>query len=164
MITINVQSRTPIYEQIVERFETLIVSGVLAPDSQMPSVRALAIELSINPNTIQKAYTMLEQEGFIYPIRGRGNFVSGDETLKKKKQEGIYRSLQELIGQGKALEIPCEAFMSCVREYYERGSRSDRIYGQTAMIEENEKAPAVKRQESAIDIECECQKEEEGSQ
>ena len=81
MIAIDVQSRKPIYEQIVERFETLIVSGVLAPDSQLPSVRALAMELSINPNTIQKAYTMLEQEGFIYPVRGRGNFVSGDEQF-----------------------------------------------------------------------------------
>ena len=79
MIAIDVQSRKPIYEQIVERFETLIVSGVLAPDSQLPSVRALAMELSINPNTIQKAYAMLEQEGFIYPVRGRGNFVSGEE-------------------------------------------------------------------------------------
>ena len=95
MIAIDVQSRKPIYEQIVERFETLIVSGVLAPDSQLPSVRALAMELSINPNTIQKAYTMLEQEGFIYPVRGRGNFVSGDETLKKKNRSGSiahYRS------------------------------------------------------------------------
>ena len=119
MIAIDVQSRKPIYEQIVERIETLIVSGVLAPDSQLPSVRTLAMELSINPNTIQKAYTMLEQEGFIYPIRGRGNFVSGDATLKKKKQEGLYRSLQELVGQGRALKIPCETFVSRVREYYE---------------------------------------------
>ena len=117
MIAIDVQSRKPIYEQIVERFETLIVSGVLAPDSQLPSVRALAMELSINPNTIQKAYTMLEQEGFIYPVRGRGNFVSGDETLKKKKQE--------LVRQGKTLEIPQETFISRVREYYERGSQGD---------------------------------------
>lgn len=155
MIAIDVQSRKPIYEQIVERFETLIVSGVLVPNSQMPSVRALAMELSINPNTIQKAYTMLEQEGFIYPVRGRGNFVSGDETLKKKKQERVYLSLKELVGQGKTLEIPCEAFVSHVREYYDRGSRSD----QAAMIEENGKATAVKWQESATDIECECQKE-----
>lgn len=125
MIAIDVQSRKPIYEQIVERFETLIVSGVLAPDSQLPSVRALAMELSINPNTIQKAYTMLEQEGFIYPVRGRGNFVSGDETLKKKKQERVYCSLQELVRQGMTLEIPQETFISRVREYYECGSQGD---------------------------------------
>ena len=102
MIAIDVQSRKPIYEQIVERFETLIVSGVLAPDSQLPSVRALAMELSINPNTIQKAYTMLEQEGFIYPVRGRGNFVSGDETLKKNWR---FRRRRSSAGCGNIMNV-----------------------------------------------------------
>ena len=54
MIGIDLQNRRPIYEQVVERFQTLIVSGVLEPDSQIPSVRSLAMELSINPNTIQE--------------------------------------------------------------------------------------------------------------
>lgn len=63
MVVIDYQNRKPIYEQIVERFQMLIVKGILEPDSQMPSVRALATELSINPNTIQKAYAVLEQEG-----------------------------------------------------------------------------------------------------
>lgn len=69
MVVIDYQNRKPIYEQIVERFQMLIVKGILEPDSQMPSVRALATELSINPNTIQKAYAVLEQEGYIYPIK-----------------------------------------------------------------------------------------------
>ena len=77
MINIDYQSRTPIYEQIVERFQMLILKGVLKPDDQMPSVRSLALQLSINPNTIQKAYAQLEQQGYIYPVKGRGNFVSG---------------------------------------------------------------------------------------
>ena len=81
MIVIDYQNRKPIYEQIVERFQMLIVRGVLEPDSQMPSVRSLATELSINPNTIQKAYTILEQQGYIYPVKGRGNFVSGSRNL-----------------------------------------------------------------------------------
>ena len=81
MVVIDYQNRKPIYEQIVERFQMLIVKGILEPDSQMPSVRALATELSINPNTIQKAYAVLEQEGYIYPIKGRGNFVSGNQAL-----------------------------------------------------------------------------------
>ena len=71
MVVIDYQNRKPIYEQIVERFQMLIVKGILEPDSQMPSVRALATELSINPNTIQKAYAVLEQEGYIYPVKGR---------------------------------------------------------------------------------------------
>lgn len=118
MIGIDLQNRKPIYEQIVERFQTLIVSGVLKPDSQMPSVRSLAMELSINPNTIQKAYAMLEQEGYIYPVKGRGNFVSGNEGLKAKKQESVYRSLKELVEKGKELDISCDAFLEKTREYY----------------------------------------------
>lgn len=121
MIGIDLQNRKPIYEQIVERFQTLIVSGVLKPDSQVPSVRSLAMELSINPNTIQKAYTVLEQEGYIYPVKGRGNFVSGNEDLKVKKQETVYKSLKELVGKGKELNIPCEAFLEKAREYYNGG-------------------------------------------
>lgn len=87
MVVIDYQNRKPIYEQIVERFQMLIVKGILEPDSQMPSVRALATELSINPNTIQKAYAVLEQEGYIYPIKGRGNFVSGNQALVNKKKK-----------------------------------------------------------------------------
>lgn len=91
MIVIDYQNRKPIYEQIVERFQMLIVRGVLEADAQMPSVRSLATELSINPNTIQKAYTILEQQGYIYPIKGRGNFVSGSRNLVEQKKENLDR-------------------------------------------------------------------------
>lgn len=121
MIGIDLQNRKPIYEQIVERFQMLIVNGVLEPDSQMPSVRSLAMELSINPNTIQKAYSLLEQEGYIYPVKGRGNFVSGNAGLKVKKQESVFQSLKELVMKGKELDITCEAFLKKARAYYEEG-------------------------------------------
>ena len=98
MVVIDYQNRKPIYEQIVERFQMLIVKGILEPDSQMPSVRALATELSINPNTIQKAYAVLEQEGYIYPIKGRGNFVSGNQALvKQKKEDFLFHRLMVFI-------------------------------------------------------------------
>ncbi|MDD6615427.1 MAG: GntR family transcriptional regulator [Lachnospiraceae bacterium] len=126
MIGIDLQNRRPIYEQIVERFQTLIVSGVLKPDSQMPSVRSLAMELSINPNTIQKAYTILEQEGYIYPVKGRGNYVSGNEELKVKKQESVYRALRELVQKGKELDISCEAFLQKAEEYYGRREEEEK--------------------------------------
>lgn len=118
MISIDLQNRKPIYEQIVERFQMMIVNGILEPDSQMPSVRSLATELSINPNTIQKAYSTLEQEGYIYPVKGRGNFVSGNEGLKEKKQAGVYQALGELVRKGKELDISCESFVDRVRQYY----------------------------------------------
>ena len=75
MTWINYQDSRPIYEQITERYKVLILKGVLAPDEQMPSVRRLAMELSTNPNTVQRAYTELERQGFLYSVRGRGNFV-----------------------------------------------------------------------------------------
>lgn len=118
MISIDLQNRKPIYEQIAERFQMMIVNGILEPDSQMPSVRSLATELSINPNTIQKAYSTLEQEGYIYPVKGRGNFVSGNEGLKEKKQDSVYRALGELVRKGKELDISCEAFVDRVQQYY----------------------------------------------
>lgn len=127
MIGIDLQNRRPIYEQIVERFQTLIVSGVLKPDSQMPSVRSLAMELSINPNTIQKAYTILEQEGYIYPVKGRGNYVSGNEELKMKKQESVYKSLKELVQKGKELDISREMFLQKAEEYYGGGEDEKKL-------------------------------------
>jgi len=119
MIVIDYQNRQPIYEQIVDRFQTLIITGALKPDSQIPSVRSLAVELSINPNTIQKAYAALEQEGFIYPVKGRGNFVSGNSDLKTKTQEVFYGTMKRLIRRGKDLDIGRETLLSKAAEFYE---------------------------------------------
>ena len=121
MIGIDLQSRPPLYEQIIDSFQRMIASGILEAGSQMPSVRSLAVELSINPKIIQKAYALLEQEGFIYPVRGKGNFVSESKALKGKRQETVYRSLKELVKKGRELDILCEDFVSKVRQYYEEG-------------------------------------------
>lgn len=95
MIIIDYKDTRPIYEQIVEKFKVLILRGGMQPDEQMPSVRNLAIELSINPNTIQKAYTELERQGFIYTVKGRGNFVSGDGRLvEERKKECLHKILE----------------------------------------------------------------------
>lgn len=119
MIVIDYQNRKPIYEQIVDRFQMLIVKGVLEPDSQMPSVRSLATELSINPNTIQKAYSLLEQQGFIYPVKGRGNFVSGNQTLKEERKNIFLQKLSALIKEGKEIGISKEMCIEKTAEFYE---------------------------------------------
>ena len=106
MIVIDYQNRKPIYEQVVERFQRLILTGAMEPDTQMPSVRALATELAINPNTIQKAYTILEQKGFIYPVKGRGNFVSGNQDLKEQEQTVFFKNLEHLYRKEKSWEFP----------------------------------------------------------
>ena len=86
MIILDYQDRRPIYEQITEKFRTLIYQGALPAGCRLPSVRQLAMELSINPNTIQRAYMTLEQEGLIYPVKGKGNFCCRDAADSGKKQ------------------------------------------------------------------------------
>lgn len=97
MIVIDYKDATPIYEQIVNRFKNLIVRGVLKADEKMPSVRSLAVDLSINPNTIQKAYIILEQQGFIYTVKGKGNFVSSDFGLKEIKKKELVEKLNAVL-------------------------------------------------------------------
>ena len=118
MIVIDYQDRRPIYEQIVERFQILILKGVLEQDEQMPSVRKLAVELSINPNTIQKAYSILEQQGYIYPVKGRGNFVSGKGSLIQEKRNMFWQEYHEVIKNGTELGITREEFREKIDEYW----------------------------------------------
>lgn len=88
MILIDHKDRRPIYEQIIERFEQLILCGALENNAPMPSVRSLAMELSLNPNTIQRAYQELERAGYIYTIKGKGSFVSEiSQNADRKRQE-----------------------------------------------------------------------------
>ena len=77
MLTLNYRDSRPIYEQIKDGLRRMIVTGAMAQDEKLPSVRALATQLSINPNTIQRAYNELEAEGYIYSVAGKGSFVSG---------------------------------------------------------------------------------------
>lgn len=120
MIIIDYKDRRPIYEQIIERFQELIVKGVLKPDSQLPSVRNLAMELSINPNTIQKAYAELERQGYLYSVKGRGSFVSFSDNLLELKQQQVKEELKLLVKKAKDLQIPKEKLTTYVGECYER--------------------------------------------
>ena len=74
---IDSMSRQPVYEQIVDQVEQMILSGLMRPGEQLPSVRSLSLELSINPNTIQRSYRQLEMEGWIATVPGKGCFVCG---------------------------------------------------------------------------------------
>ncbi len=121
MITIDYQSKTPLYEQIVERFQMLILKGILKPDEQIPSVRALALKLAINPNTIQKAYTQLEQLGYIYPVKGRGNFVSGTDKLATEEHLKFFDDLKTLITYGMDIGIHSEECLNFVKQLYDIG-------------------------------------------
>ena len=125
MITIDYQSKLPLYEQIADRFRTLILRGVLPPRQQMPSVRSLAVELCINPNTIQKAYAFLEQEGYIYPVRGRGNYVSDVTALAEKSRQKLLAEAEQLILSGKEMGITRSEYISVIDRLYREGETDD---------------------------------------
>lgn len=117
MITVDYQSKTPLYEQIVERFSLLILKGILKPDEKMPSVRSLAISLSINPNTIQKAYAALEQQGYLYSVKGRGSFVAGVSTLKEQEKTNFYKDLDSLLKYGMDIGIDKDECLAHIKEW-----------------------------------------------
>lgn len=125
MIIIDYKDRRPIYEQIVERFQELILKGVLEADSQLPSVRNLAIDLSINPNTIQRAYAELERRGFIYSVKGRGSFIAANDALIQCKKDEILKSIIQLSEEAKELGISIDQFFNKVNEGYKEGSQND---------------------------------------
>ena len=109
---INYQDSRPIYEQIIERYKMLILKEVLSPDEQMPSVRKLAMELSTNPNTVQRAYMELERQGFLYSVRGRGSFVSSSAgVLQDKKREELRNELCALLKEAREVGIDPEGLL-----------------------------------------------------
>ncbi len=101
MIQLDFGDHRPLYEQICEKIKELIISGVLVENDKIPSVREMAAILAINPNTIQKAYKELENEGYIYSQKARGNFVSprekeGNVIKTDELMENIKPQLREL--------------------------------------------------------------------
>ena len=123
MIILDYQDRRPIYEQITEKFRTLIYQGALPAGSRLPSVRQLAMELSINPNTIQRAYMTLEQEGLIYPGKGKGNFVAETQQIQEKSKEDFRKEFLELVRRGINTGMTEEELTTLVQKGYEEEQR-----------------------------------------
>lgn len=119
MIHIDYKDKRPIYEQVEEKFQDLIIRGVLKPDERLPSVRSLAIELSINPNTIQRAYAQLEQTGFLYTVKGRGNFVAAESEWMEQKQKIIFDEARRLVRRAANMGVSKEELLERIGSYYE---------------------------------------------
>jgi GntR family transcriptional regulator len=106
MIEVDQKSRVPIYEQIVEGISKHILYGVIPADGQLPSVRALAMQLAVNPNTVQKAYQALEDGGVIYSVPGKGSFASPKAKLSGILRAQLLRRLESLIRESAVLGMP----------------------------------------------------------
>lgn len=120
MILINYSDRRPIYEQMVDGVKELILKGVLEVDSQLPSVRSLAMELSVNPNTIQRAYTELERQGIIYCVKGRGNYVAPRERLLAAKEAELLTTLEHTAHEAYVAGLSRERLISTITQVYEK--------------------------------------------
>ena len=114
----------PIYEQIADKYKSLILTGVLQANEQLPSVRKLAMELSTNPNTVQKAYALLEREGYLYSVKGRGNFVRENDALKEQKIVELKGKIAELLVQARDLGIEPKEMMEQAIEEVEKNDRA----------------------------------------
>ena len=99
MIEINHRSARSLYEQVRDEFKKLIVSGALAPDERIPSVRDLAARLAVNPNTIQRAYRALEEEGFVYSVAGKGSFVAARDGAATEPDPGLLERFDALVDE-----------------------------------------------------------------
>ena len=124
MINIDVKSNTPIYYQIVEELKNLIISGVLEADERLPSVRDLAQTLTINPNTIQKAYKELESQGYIYTASSRGKFVSDVESaMDKKKREDLISEFNKISKELKYIGVNREELDEELENIFSEGEK-----------------------------------------
>lgn len=121
MIQLNYRDSRPIYEQVKDGFRKLIVQKVLAVDEKLPSVRETASSLAINPNTIQKAYRELEQEGYLYTIAGKGSFVAGVPEREGRRKQELFHKLDEIIEELIWLDVSVDEICNLVKE--RRGER-----------------------------------------
>lgn len=97
VIQLNYRDARPIYEQVMDGFRHLIIQGILSNDEKLPSVRELATSLTINPNTIQRAYRELEQEGYVYTVPGKGSFVAGVPQRDTARKSELWKQLGEIV-------------------------------------------------------------------
>ena len=125
MITIDYKSRVPIYDQIVNGVIRLKVVGVLKDGDKLPSVRQLALKLSVNPNTVQKAYAILEANGVIYSVSGKGSFISGDETANDAilyaARDDFKRAVEEAFRKG----LSSNELETIIKQIYRGGNEND---------------------------------------
>lgn len=126
MFQIDVMSRTPVYEQLIEQMEKFVLTGILNSGDKIQSVRSLSMELSINPNTIQKAFSELDRRGIIFSVPGKGSFISNDakEHIMASKR-GNMSSLADLLSELKLAGVSKENVIACVEDVFGKEDEND---------------------------------------
>lgn len=119
MYQLDPRSRAPLYQQLEEKILQLILAGALRPGEILPSVRVMARELGINPNTVAKAYQDLEKSGLIHSVAGKGSFVSEPDTLHRQVEQSVLDRLREALQEGRRAGVSRETACRLLDETYE---------------------------------------------
>ena len=125
MVILDYKDRRPIYEQVISKLEELMLLGVLAENEPLPSVRSLATDLAINPNTIQRAYAELERRGYIYTVKGKGSFGAANSTMKENRKKELLIQISEVIDEAIRLGIFGEEIQKMVEIQYGAAEKRD---------------------------------------
>ena len=120
MLHLDYRDSRPIHQQVRDGLRRLMVTGVLQPGDQLPSVRKLATELAINPNTIQRAMAQLEAEGFVYTVSGRGSFVAEDGDQNRHRMAELTESLRDTVEELRQLGMTEQQWLDLWREEEEK--------------------------------------------
>ena len=120
MISLDYRDSRPLYQQVKDSLRRMMLTGLLPPDEKLPSVRALATQLSINPNTIQRAYNELEAEGYIYSVAGKGSFVSGTADADAARRETLRADVKKLLNELRYLGVTEADAAALIEEVYEQ--------------------------------------------
>ena len=120
MISLDYRDSRPLYQQVKDNLRRMMLTGLLPPDEKLPSVRSLATQLAINPNTIQRAMAQLEAEGFVYSVAGRGSFVAEDGDQGRRRMAELTEGLHDTILELRQLGMTEQQWLDLWREEEEK--------------------------------------------
>lgn len=120
MLQLNYRDAKPIYEQIKEGIRHLLLTNAIAADEKLPSVRELASNLAINPNTIQRAYKELESEGYVYSMKGKGTFAAATDFIHRSREQELLLTFDDVVSELFILDVSREE-LGCRMQNLEQG-------------------------------------------
>ena len=113
-----------ICDECIDLCAEILEVGVMKENEPLPSVRALAMDLSINPNTIQRAYVELERQGYIYTVKGKGSFVADNTVMKEKRKKEVLLQVSDMIDEAIRVGIPGDEIKNMVEIQYKAAKRN----------------------------------------
>lgn len=117
MFIIDIQNKVPIFEQLKKQILEFISIGILLPNDKLPSVRSLATDIGVNPNTVSKAYQELENQGYIYSVKGKGCFIADNQTDQLIKDDKL-DDFKGCVNEMKKHQITKDKLLEIIEEVY----------------------------------------------